>query len=199
MSPQPEGLTPPAHTPPGIQQSEFSWEERGVLLALAHEAILSKIENRELALPSPSLHLAEPRGVFTTIHLYGVLRGCVGLVSAAKPLYRNVAETARSAAFEDARFSPVTRAEAANLAVHLSILSPLKPITATEIEIGRHGLLISMAGRRGLLLPQVPAEHGWDRIAFLEQTCRKAGLPLDAWKRGANLEAFTAEVFGDQR
>ena len=66
------------------------------------------------------------------------------------------------------------------------------------MEIGRHGLLVSLGAYRGLLLPQVPVEHGWDRITFLEQTCRKAGLPPNAWQTGAQLEAFTAEVFGDR-
>jgi uncharacterized protein (TIGR00296 family) len=78
------------------------------------------------------------------------------------------------------------------------VLSPLQPIRAEEVEIGRHGLLVSLNARRGLLLPQVPVEHGWDRETFLEQTCRKAGLPLDAWRHGATLEAFTAELFGDR-
>ncbi len=82
--------------------------------------------------------------------------------------------------------------------LELSILSAPQPIRPEEIEIGRHGLLISQHGRRGLLLPQVPAERGWDCTAFLEQTCRKAGLPLDAWQKGATLEAFTAEVFRDK-
>jgi AMMECR1 domain-containing protein len=66
------------------------------------------------------------------------------------------------------------------------------------LEIGLHGLVVSQAGRRGLLLPQVPVEQGWDRGTFIEQTCRKAGLPLNAWQQGATLEAFTAEVFGDR-
>jgi AmmeMemoRadiSam system protein A len=177
--------------------AEFTSAERGVLLAVAHDAIVSTMENRKISLEAPSSHLAEPRGVFTTIHLDGALRGCVGFVSAVMPLYRNVVDTARSAAFEDSRFPPVTREEAPKLAVELSVLSPLKPIAAEEIEIGRHGLLITKAGQRGLLLPQVPGEHGWDRIAFLEHTCRKAGLPSDAWKNGAGIEAFTAEIFSD--
>jgi AmmeMemoRadiSam system protein A len=113
-------------------------------------------------------------------------------------VYRAVAETARAAAFEDTRFRPVTLPEASQLEIELSILSPPQAIAAEAIEIGRHGLLISMAGQRGLLLPQVPIEHNWDRTTFLEQTCRKAGLPLDAWKRGATIEAFTAEVFGEK-
>jgi AmmeMemoRadiSam system protein A len=108
-----------------------------------------------------------------------------------------VAETARAAAFDDSRFEPVSREEAPQLEISLSVLSPLKPIEAAQVEIGRHGLMVSMAGHRGLLLPQVPIEHGWDRVTFLEQTCRKAGLPVDVWKMGATLEAFTAEVFGE--
>jgi AmmeMemoRadiSam system protein A len=113
-------------------------------------------------------------------------------------VYRAVADTARAAAFEDTRFEPVTLPEARELKIELSILSPPRPIDAEEVEIGRHGLLVSMNGRRGLLLPQVPVEHHWDRVTFLEQTCRKAGLPLDAWQKGASIEAFTAEIFGEK-
>ena len=108
-------------------------------------------------------------------------------------------ETARAAAFEDSRFSPVTRAEAPELKVSLSVLSPLSPIRPEDVEVGRHGLVVSLGANRGLLLPQVPAEYGWDRETFLRQTCHKAGLPSDAWLRGALLESFTAEVFGDNR
>ena len=115
----------------------------------------------------------------------------------ASPLYAAVAETARAAAFEDTRFYPVTLDEARQLAIELSILSVPEPIDPERVEVGRHGLLISMGGRRGLLLPQVPIEHHWNRVTFLEQTCRKAGLTLDAWRRGAAVEAFTAEVFGE--
>jgi AmmeMemoRadiSam system protein A len=122
----------------------------------------------------------------------------VGYVLPTTSVYRAVAETARAAAFEDTRFYPVSMEEARGLDVELSILSPPKPISAELIEIGRHGLVISMSSHRGLLLPQVPTERGWDVTTFLEQTCRKAGLPLDAWKNGALIEAFTAEVFGEK-
>ena len=81
--------------------------------------------------------------------------------------------------------------------ISLSILSSLRPVRPEDVEVGRDGLMISLAGHRGLLLPQVPVEHRWARIIFLEQTCRKAGLPVDAWKE-AVVEAFTAEIFGDQ-
>jgi AmmeMemoRadiSam system protein A len=197
MSPQPEHMAAPAALA-SARQNEFTPEERAVLLRLAHESILSALERREISLTPPSPHLDEPRGAFTTIYFHGNLRGCVGYVFPVASLYRTVAETARAAAFEDTRFSPVSPQEAPELDVSLSILSPLRVITPEEVEIGRHGLVVSHGGRRGLLLPQVPIEHHWDRATFMEQTCRKAGLPLDAWRQGATLEAFTAEVFGDR-
>jgi uncharacterized protein len=179
-------------------EPEFTKAERSILLKLAHVSIAAALDNREIPLDPPSPHLAELRGAFTTIYFRGQLRGCVGFVFPVASLYRTVAETAQAAAFEDIRFSPVTREEAPELQVSLSILSPLQPLRAEEVEIGRHGLLISHNGRRGLLLPQVPVEHAWSRTTFLEQTCHKAGLPPDAWKQGATIEAFTAEVFGDE-
>lgn len=179
-------------------QGEFSNDERTLLLRLAHDSILSALERREIPLDPPNDHLAEPRGAFTTLYLRGELRGCVGYVLPVSPVYRAVADTARAAAFEDARFFPVTQQEAPDLEIELSILSPPQPISAEAVDVGRHGLLISMAGHRGLLLPQVPVERNWDRTTFLEQTCRKAGLPTDAWQKGAKIEAFTAEIFGDK-
>ncbi len=182
-----------------VEFSEFSADERTLLVRLAHDAIVSALEGREIPLDPPSVHMAEPRGVFTSLYLHGELRGCVGYVFPSCPVYRAVAETARAAAFEDNRFSPVTDGEARALEIELSILSPPRPIRAEGVEVGRHGLLISMGGHRGLLLPQVPVEQRWDRLTFLEQTCRKAGLPRDAWQRGASIEAFTAEVFGEKQ
>ena len=184
---------------------EFSAAERAQLLNLAHQSILSALEpgpqqrpeQPEIPLEPPTTHFAELRGVFTSLYLRRALRGCVGYPFPTTSLYRAVAETARAAAFEDNRFDPVTLDEASSLQIELSVLSPPRPIVADAVEVGRHGLLISASGLRGLLLPQVAVERGWNRITFLEQTCRKAGLPLDAWQKGATLEAFTAEVFGD--
>ncbi len=181
-----------------LWQGEFSREERTLLLQLAHDSILSALENRDIPLDPPTSHLAEPRGAFTSLYLYQQLRGCVGYVLPVSPVYRAVADTARAAAFEDTRFYPVTLNEARDLQIELSILSQPQPTSAEAVEVGRHGLLISMAGHRGLLLPQVPVEHHWDRVTFLEQTCRKAGLPVDAWRMGATIETFTAEVFGEK-
>jgi AmmeMemoRadiSam system protein A len=187
---------------PAQQPPEFSLEQRRTLLRIAHRAILSALERQPFPEPpAASLRLSEPRGVFTTLYLPGdlhrELRGCVGYAAPIAPLYRAVAETARAAAFEDSRFLPVTKEEALKLEVSLSVLSRLFPIDPEAVEVGRHGLVISEGARRGLLLPQVPVEHAWDREMFLEQTCRKAGLPLNAWRQAATIEAFTAEVFGD--
>jgi AmmeMemoRadiSam system protein A len=179
-------------------EHEYSREERSSLLRIAHNCIESAIRAQEMTLEAPTPHLAEKRGAFTTLYVRGELRGCVGYVFPVSPLYRTVAETARAAAFEDVRFPPLMAQELPELEVHLSVLSVLQPIRAVEVQVGRHGLLVSLDARRGLLLPQVPVEHGWDRETFLEQTCRKAGLPLDAWRQGATLEAFTAESFGDR-
>jgi AmmeMemoRadiSam system protein A len=177
---------------------QYTSEEREQLVRLAHEAIVSACEKRQMSEFGASEHLAEPRGAFTTIYLRGKLRGCVGYPNAILPLYRTVIETAQAAAFDDPRFSPVSPDEAHELKISLSVLSPLFPIEADKVEVGRHGLVVSMQGRRGLLLPQVATERGWDRVKFLEQTCRKAGLPDVAWMTGATIEAFTAEVFGEQ-
>jgi AmmeMemoRadiSam system protein A len=198
---------------------EFSHEQRRILLRIAHDAILAVLERQSFPDTAPDLQpdappapwLSEPRGVFTSLYFYRYserprefprelhheLRGCVGYAVPIAPLYRAVAETARAAAFEDSRFLPVTKEEALKLEVSLSVLSHLFPIHPEAVEVGRHGLVISQDARRGLLLPQVPVEHGWDRETFLDQTCRKAGLALDAWRKAASVEAFTAEVFSD--
>ena len=179
-------------------QFEYSSEERTFLLHLARESILSLLERREMSLLTPSEHLSEARGVFTTLYSKGILRGCVGYPAAMLPLHRAVAETSRAAASEDPRFYPLRLEETQHLKISLSVLSHLQPITPEQVEVGRHGLVISQGARRGLLLPQVPVEHGWDRLLFLEQTCLKAGLPPDAWRTAVRIEAFTAESFSNE-
>jgi len=194
-------MSPPRSTAARLQPialpSEYSAQERVTLLQLAHEAIATHLDGRELDITPPTPHLAAQRGAFTTLHLAGQLRGCVGYVFPAYSLYRTVAETAVAAAFQDTRFYPLSREEAPGVKVEISVLSPLQKIGAEDVEVGRHGLVITFGLRRGLLLPQVPVEHGWNRETFLQQTCVKAGISPDAWQRGATIEAFTAEVFGE--
>jgi AmmeMemoRadiSam system protein A len=178
--------------------AEYSLEERRILLALAHRAIESGLADQPIDTIAPTEHLAEARGAFTTLHLFGNLRGCIGYVLPSDSLYQTVVETARAAAFDDPRFEPVTEDEAPHLKIEISVLSVPRPIRPNEIQVGKHGLIVTAGARRGLLLPQVPLEWEWDRETFLAQTCGKAGLPPDAWQRGAEIQAFTAEVFGEE-
>ena len=184
-------------TATAVQPCEYSPEERELLLRLAHRSIELALEGRGIDLTSPTAHLAESRGAFTTLHLEGELRGCIGFVLPIQSLYAAVAESARAAALDDPRFPPVTPAEAPHLKIGISVLSALQPIRPEEVIVGQHGLVATQGNRRGLLLPQVPIEWKWDRETFLSQTCLKAGLPADAWQHGAQLQAFTAEVFGE--
>lgn len=178
--------------------AEYSAEERHWLLGLAQQSIRAAVSGRPLRRAEASPHLREPRGAFTTLHENGALRGCIGLLMAVKPLDETVCAMARAAALEDSRFSPVTEAELPSLQVEISVLSPMFEIAPEDVVAGRHGLMVSYGNHRGLLLPQVAIEWGWDRETLLAQTCRKAGLAADSWKRGAKIEAFTAEVFGEK-
>jgi uncharacterized protein len=193
MSPQSEST----RTLVSPETWEYSAAERQLLLRLARGSIQSALEDRELDLSPPSPHLAEPRGAFTTLHLGEKLRGCIGYVSPSDSLYKTVADTARAAAFDDPRFEPVTLSEVPGLKVEISVLSPPQPIRPEEVVVGRHGLVVFQGNHRGLLLPQVAPEWNWDRETLLAQTCLKAGLPADAWHHGAQLQGFTAEVFGE--
>ncbi|MGH9492255.1 MAG: AmmeMemoRadiSam system protein A [Terriglobales bacterium] len=190
----------PAATQEAVTPGEYSQEERELLLRLVHQTLQSALQGERVpAGPAPARvpHLNELRGAFVTLHLAGMLRGCVGFVQPTRGLYQTIVEAALNAAFHDPRFLPVSEEEAPALHVEISVLSPLKPIAPEGIVVGRHGLVVSRGSYRGLLLPQVAVENEWDAPTFLEQTCLKAGLPTDAWKRGATLQAFTADVFGD--
>ena len=143
--------------------------------------------------------LLRPGGAFVSLHNGEDLRGCIGLLASDGELYRTVQRCALSAALEDTRFHPVTRDEIARLTIEISVLSPLRRIQDTSvIEVGRHGLTVSLGAMRGLLLPQVATKYRWDRNAFLAQTCRKAGLPPEAWRQpDAAIHIFEALVFSD--
>jgi AmmeMemoRadiSam system protein A len=112
-----------------------------------------------------------------------------------QPLYQTVRECALAAALSDPRFPPVKPEEVPTLTIEISVLGSLEDIAPEQVEVGRHGLFISRRSHRGLLLPQVAAEWRWDRQRFLEETCLKAGLPRHAWRNGARIQAFTAQIF----
>lgn len=177
--------------------AEYSAEERSEMLRWAHEAVAAAVRGEALGTGAPTDHLGERRGAFTSLHIHGKLRGCIGFIEPLFPLWQTVYETARAAATQDPRFLPIQSDELSDLAVEISVMSPLHPIEPEQVEVGKHGLLVSRGNRRGLLLPQVATQAGWTAEEFLAQTCIKAGLPPDAWRAGAKIEAFTAEVFGE--
>lgn len=149
----------------------------------------------------------ENAGVFTTLCQFpsGLLRGCVGFAEPVLPLVQAIAQSARAAALEDVRFSPVAEGELADLTVEVSLLTaPVATKAANakdlvgKVEVGRHGLIARAKGRGGLLLPQVAPEQGWDAEEFLSHTCMKGGFDPDAWRRGeVTIFTFEAEIFAE--
>ena len=178
---------------PGLSEAE-----KALLHKIARESIAARLKGRTpqpYEIPSPALK--ETRGAFVTLKQNGRLRGCIGHIVGRLPLADTVREMAQAAAFEDPRFPPLTPSELDDLEIEISAMTPLKEIgSIDEIQVGHHGLYITNGRRSGLLLPQVAAEYGWDGQTFLEQTCRKAGLPKDAWKAsGTKIFTFSADVF----
>jgi AmmeMemoRadiSam system protein A len=173
--------------------------QKSALLDLAKRSIVAQVTGgREPA--KLDVDLPDSSGVFVTIKRRGELRGCLGTLQCRRGLAGEVARCAAEAASEDPRFPPVSPDEIPELSVEVSVLGPLEEIDPRDpsaIEIGRHGLVAEQDVRRGLLLPQVAPEWGWTAEQFLRQTCVKAGLAGDAWRHGARIYRFDAEVFGD--
>ena len=178
---------------------QLSSQDKQLLLGIARGAVRSHLEEASFRKPEiTSDSLSVPCGVFVSIHREAQLRGCIGRIEAESPLYQTTAECAVSAAVFDPRFAPVMIEELASLSFEISVLSVLeKVVSFDQLEVGRHGLLVEKDGKRGLLLPQVAVQCGWDRSEFLSQTCEKAGLPPEAWKAGAQIFAFDASVFSE--
>ena len=176
----------------------LSLPARRQLLGIARRAIEDHLRG-QVRTPFGALsdELHRSCGAFVTLRRRQdrELRGCVGYIEPKHPLAETVALAAVAAATNDGRFDPVTLDELTLLALDVSVLGPTFPIRAAELVVGRHGLVIEKDGCRGLLLPQVAIEWGWDATTFLEQACRKAGLPTTAWRdQGALLSAFEAEL-----
>lgn len=183
--------------------SGLSDEEKESLLKLARATLEKKLLGKGMSGEGDleSSILKEIRGAFVSLHKKGRLRGCIGCIEGRKPLVTTIEEMANAAAFGDPRFPPVGADELKDLDIEISVLTPLEPISNNgEITIGVHGLFVERGSCCGLLLPQVATEWGWDRIRFLEETCRKAGLPPGAWKeKGTKVYIFSADVFGESR
>jgi len=174
-------------------------EERLQLLALARLSIAAHLAGAPAPEPPESGAAAVRGGVFVSLHDGRILRGCIGRLEADDTVGQNVIRCARSAATSDPRFPPVDASELPRLHIELSLLGPMEPIAGpADIEVGRHGVMIASGWRRGLLLPQVAIEWHWHAERFVAETCRKAGLQGDAWKTGARLWRFEAEVFAEE-
>lgn len=167
------------------------------LLKLARRAIANAVFDNGHPEISPSAGpLAQSAGVFVSLHRAGRLRGCIGNIGPVGPLAASMVNCAVRAALHDPRFPPVVPEEVAQLEIEISVLSPAKSIRPAEISVGRHGLMIKQGKLRAVLLPQVAVARCWTRERFLEETCRKAGLPEDAWKdSNTQLFAFETQVF----
>ncbi|MBN2226238.1 MAG: AmmeMemoRadiSam system protein B [candidate division Zixibacteria bacterium] len=178
---------------------ELNEKEKNELLTIARTSISTYLETGHPAEFRAEGKLAEPGAAFVTLTKQEQLRGCIGHVAAVAPLYQTVATCAVQAAVADRRFPPVSAAELSQLHLEISVLTPMQKVDdINTIEVGRDGLMIERGNNRGLLLPQVATDYGWNRTQFLEQTCRKAGLPTDAYRSpDAVIYRFQALVFGE--
>lgn len=177
--------------------------QRSALLRIARRALERFVERGDSVVETgdgdvaPDLLL--PRAVFVTLRGEGGrLRGCIGTVDGAGPLAEDVQRCVMSAAV-DPRFEPIAPGDVKRTRIEISVLGPMSRVNGPEeIEAGRHGVMVSKSWKRGLLLPQVAREQGWDSERLLEEGCMKAGLARNAWRQGAAIEIFTAEVFGEE-
>lgn len=173
--------------------------QRSALLRTARESIEDHLAGRTHR-PRAGEPWPEAAGVFVTIKHQGRLRGCIGVLQMRGTIGEEVARCARDSATRDPRFPALGAAELPGATLEISVLGPFEDIDPSDehaIQLGRHGLVVEQNDRRGLLLPQVAVEWGWTCEEFLRQTCRKSGLPDDAWRNGARVLRFHAEVFGD--
>jgi len=176
----------------------LSAEEKEKLRQVALQAIRCRCLGE--AMPDSEVEaprLKEPGAAFVCIHKGKDLRGCIGMIEARAPLWETVKKMAVEAAFGDPRFCALAADELDRIDIEISVLTPMRRIKElSEIEVGRHGILIRRGLRSGLLLPQVATEHNWDREQFLKWTCHKAGLPEKAWKdKDVEVYIFSADVF----
>jgi AmmeMemoRadiSam system protein A len=177
----------------------LDFDDQRRLLVLARRALDARV--RRLPAPDPDRGgaLDALANAFVTIHNRGELRGCLGRLDARAPLAETIALLAASVSDSDPRFDPVSLLELPDIDIEISVLTPEWAIeTIEEIELGRHGVIVEQDARRGLLLPQVAVEHQWDRETLVSYTCLKADLPGDAWRRGAQLFVFEAQVFSER-
>ena len=179
-------------------QSMLTPPDQQRLLRHARRAIAARLDDRRPEpLASPGA-LAKPAAAFVTLRLGGRLRGCIGSIEDGKPLHEAVARCAGDAATRDPRFPPLPPADLPEVRIEISVLTPFRRAAdPAEVVAGRHGVVVEQGPHRALLLPQVADEQGWGRETFLSQACVKAGLAADAWRTGAAVHTFEAQVFDE--
>jgi AmmeMemoRadiSam system protein A len=178
----------------------LSEADRRALLGLARHAVVEAVSHGRLLEPIPNEGVfAGRQGVFVTLQVHHRLRGCIGVIEGDDSLGESTVRCAASAALQDHRFAPLRTEDLGDLRIEISLLSPPALIRLEQIEIGRHGLLISHGQQRGLLLPQVATEHHLAPEQFLQEACHKAQLPREAWREAeTQVFGFTCEVFSDE-
>ncbi|MBH38435.1 AMMECR1 domain-containing protein [bacterium] len=164
------------------------------LLHLARESINEELDQQTTVILEPyQKQFNQIRSVFITLYKNKTLRGCIGQLESQNPLFKNVYDMSKKAAFADPRFDPVTLQEVSQILIEISILSPLKTIqTIDEIELGTHGLRLHVSDRSSVFLPQVAIEQRWKKKELLEQLSKKAGIQKEGWKKGT-IDIFTTE------
>lgn len=173
------------------------------LLNLARATIQAHLNHQTLPKWASSKNLGAlsdlSSGAFVTLTIQGELRGCIGLTESRRPLPDVIQEMAIAAATQDPRFPRVTLKELPLIKIEISVMTPPELVSDMEkIEIGRHGLVVEQGWNRGLLLPQVATEWGWDRDEFLMHTCEKAGLRRSAWQDSkTKVYGFEAIIFSE--
>ncbi|MBI4652001.1 AmmeMemoRadiSam system protein B [Candidatus Desantisbacteria bacterium] len=183
------------------KMDELTKDVKKELLKIARDTIFSYIKEGKILefknVTNPKF--LTKQGAFVTITENHNLRGCIGTFVSDKPLYNTIVEMAVSSAAKDPRFPSLAKEELKDISIEISVLSELKRIkNVDEIKVGTHGIYIIRGYYRGVLLPQVATEYGWDRDTFLQQTCYKAGLPADAWRdTKTEIYIFSAQVFNE--
>jgi len=182
-----------------LMDTPLTRDQEKSLLRLARLAITLHLqEGTSPSMETDDVTFKQKRGAFVTIKVKDQLRGCIGYPIPHKPLFETIIDIAISAATKDFRFSPLEQKELHETKIEISVLNQPQLIKdISEIEVGKHGIIITKGLSRGLLLPQVPVEWGWDRETFLSHGCMKAGIEEEAWKKDTQIEIFTAQVFSE--
>jgi len=188
-----------SNAPTDLVDDWLSAQDRAELIAIPRRVMQLHFETGKRPHIESTREIFQTKaGAFVTLHIGKALRGCIGTFDPRDALIDTVVRMTIAAATSDPRFAALEREELPHVTFEISVLSPLRKTDAADVVVGKHGVEISRGPLRGVLLPQVATEYGWDRETFLIQTCRKAGLPQDAWRDPqTSIQTFTAQVFSE--